>query len=56
MLMRILLILTGGTIACKIEDNVINADSNTAYDILSLYNQAYPKIVLNSLQYSLLQY
>lgn len=50
--MRILLILTGGTIACKIEDNVINADSNTAYDILSLYNQAYPK---NSIEFTTIQ-
>lgn len=38
--MKILVILTGGTIACKVENNIINANSNTAYDILRLYNKA----------------
>lgn len=36
--MKILVILTGGTIACKVENNIIDANSNTAYDILRLYN------------------
>lgn len=37
--MKILVILTGGTIACKITDNIINVGSDIAYDILRLYNQ-----------------
>ncbi len=37
--MKILVILTGGTIACKKTDNIINVDSDIAYDILRLYNQ-----------------
>lgn len=36
--MKILVILTGGTIACKVENNIIDANSNTAYDILRIYN------------------
>lgn len=36
--MKILVILTGGTIACKVENNIIDANSDTAYDILRLYN------------------
>lgn len=38
--MKILVILTGGTIACKVEDNIIDTNSNTAYDILRLYNSS----------------
>lgn len=37
--MKILLILTGGTIACKIENNTLNTTSDTAYDILKLYKE-----------------
>ena len=36
--MKILVIFTGGTIACNIENNIIDANSDTAYDILRLYN------------------
>ncbi len=36
--MKILVILTGGTIACKLQSNVMDANSDTAYDILRIYN------------------
>lgn len=36
--MKILVILTGGTIACNVENNIIDANSYTAYEILRLYN------------------
>lgn len=36
--MKILVILTGGTIACKVENNIIDTNSDTAYDILRLFN------------------
>lgn len=35
--MKILVILTGGTIACNIIDNCINTNGETAYEIIRLY-------------------
>jgi len=40
--MKILVILTGGTIACKTKDNIMNTNNYTAYDILRLYNSTHP--------------
>ena len=40
--MKILLILTGGTIACKIQNNTLNTTADTAYDILRLYKKENP--------------
>lgn len=40
--MKILVILTGGTIACNIIDNCINANSKTAYEIINLYMSKNP--------------
>lgn len=36
--MKILVILTGGTIACRVENNIMDTNSDTAYDILRLFN------------------
>lgn len=36
--MKILVILTGGTIACRLKSNVMDTNSDTAYDILRIYN------------------
>ncbi len=36
--MKILVILTGGTIACRVENNIIDTNSDTAYDILRLFS------------------
>ncbi len=36
--MKILVILTGGTIACRLQSNVMDTNSDTAYDILRMYN------------------
>ncbi|MEE0931090.1 MAG: asparaginase [Acutalibacteraceae bacterium] len=40
--MRILLILTGGTIACTVKNNKISASADTAYDILNIYKSKNP--------------
>lgn len=40
--MKILLILTGGTIACTVKNNQINASPSTAYDILNIYKSKNP--------------
>ena len=39
--MKILVILTGGTIACRLNSNVMDTNSDTAYDILRMYNSEY---------------
>lgn len=40
--MKILLILTGGTIACTVENNKINTSAETAYNILNIYRSKNP--------------
>ncbi len=40
--MKILLILTGGTIACKVENHQINVNKETADNVLTRYQQLYP--------------
>lgn len=40
---KILVILTGGTIGSKIEDNVINVNSQSPYRLLSMYEEQYRK-------------
>ncbi|MEE0264079.1 MAG: asparaginase domain-containing protein [Acutalibacteraceae bacterium] len=39
--MKVLVILTGGTIACRLQSNVMDTNSDTAYDILRMYNSEY---------------
>lgn len=40
--MKVLLILTGGTIACTVENNKIDASAETAYEILNIYKHKNP--------------
>ncbi|MEF2919361.1 MAG: asparaginase domain-containing protein [Acutalibacteraceae bacterium] len=50
--MKILVILTGGTIACSITNDIINVGSDVAYDILRLYKLNNPNcdVVFDTVQ------